>query len=143
MDARAHNKLLSIFFFVQTGLTILGGIFAVLIYGGAGLMMYSDSSGANEPSLGVFFIVMSIVIVVFVLLFSAFYGFTGWKLYKEERIGRILGIICSCIFLLGIPIGTAVGIYGLWFLLGEKGKQFYSGDASGNFAPPPPPNSWQ
>lgn len=144
MTAKEHNKLLSVFFFVYTALTLISGIFGVIIYVGAGATVYSDPTISDSSSLGIFFIILSIVIGVLVLLLSAFYGFTAWKLYKEQKIGRTLGIICCCIFLLGIPIGTAVGIYGLWFLLGEKGKQFYSSETYGDsYAPPPPPNDWQ
>ena len=33
MTAREHNKLLSIFFFIQGGIQLLAGIFIVVVYG--------------------------------------------------------------------------------------------------------------
>jgi hypothetical protein len=144
MTAKEHNKLLSIFFFIQTGLTVFGGLIAALIYGGMGTFMLTSSRTDEEQAVGGFILVVGIVAGALVVIFSAFYGFSGWKLYKEQKIGRTLGIICSCIFLLGFPLGTALGIYGLWFLLGEEGKRFYSGDYQpGVYTPPPPPQSWQ
>lgn len=142
MTAKEHNKLLSIFFFIQTGLALLGGVFVALMYGGMGTFMFTSSTHGEEQNVGAIFIVMAFVVGGFVLLFSTLYGFTGWKLYKEQKVGRILGIICCFFFLLGFPIGTALGIYGLWFLLGEQGKQFYSDNYGSNYAPPPP-QSWQ
>lgn len=143
MTAKEHNKLLSIFFFVYTALTFLGGTFGAIIYIAAGAVVYSNPTIYDSSSLGVFVIILSIIIGVLVLLLCGFYGFSAWKMYKEQKSGRTLGIICSCIFLLGIPLGTILGVYGLWFLLGEKGKQFYSDNfANGNYAPPPP-NNWQ
>ncbi len=141
MTAKEHNKLLSIFFFIQTGLTIFGGIMAAVIYGGMGAVMSASGRG-DEQTIGGIFLIAAVAVSFFILIFSALYGFAGWKLYKEEKIGRTLGIVCSCIFLLGFPLGTALGIYGLWFLLGDDGKRFYSDNYQpGTFAPPP--QSWQ
>jgi hypothetical protein len=144
MTAKEHNKLLSIFFFIQAGLTIFGGIVAGLMYLGMGTFMLSSSRNNEDQAVGGIILIMGIVVGALILLFSALYGFTGWKIYKEEKIGRILGIVFSCFFLLSIPIGTALGIYGLWFLLSEDGKQFYSDNyQQGGLTPPPPPQSWQ
>jgi uncharacterized membrane protein (DUF2068 family) len=41
----------------------------------------------------------------------------GWGLYNFRKWARILGLILSAISLLNFPIGTAVGVYGLWVLL--------------------------
>jgi len=144
MTAREHNKLLSIFFLIQGGLQLIGGLFAALIYGGAGIMMLASGGRNGEQAMGGIFIVLAVVVGVFILLFAAFYLFTGMRLIKEKPIGRTLGIIASCLALLGFPLGTALGIYGLWFFFGDVGKNFYAGLNGGYAAPTPPiPNSWQ
>jgi hypothetical protein len=143
MTAKDHNKLLSIFFFVHGGLQALGGIFITLIYGGMGTAMLSTARRSEEQTIGGIFLVLGVVIGIFVLLFAGFAFFTGWKLFKERSGARVLGIIASCVALLGFPLGTALGVYGLWFLLGEQGKQFYAGANATNNYPPPPPNNWQ
>lgn len=142
MTAREHNNLLSIFFFIMAGLQIFGGILAILIYGGMGTMMLTTGRDESQ-AMGGIFIVAAIFVGIFVLLFAAFYGFTGWKLRNRDSIGRVLGIIGCFICLLSFPLGTALGVYGLWFLMGEKGKAFYSENGAMGVAPPPPPNSWQ
>ena len=38
--------------------------------------------------------------------------------YREW--GRILGIVVAVIELVNVPIGTAIGIYGLWVLLNTQ-----------------------
>jgi hypothetical protein len=48
----------------------------------------------------------------FVLWCAAAYG-----ALTRKQFGRILNIILSCILLLGIPIGTVIGIVGLWSFL--------------------------
>lgn len=146
MTAKEHNKILSILFFVQGGLQLFGGVILAVIYGGVGAMMLSTARRDDEQMMGGIFIVVAIVVGVIVLAFAAFDIFAASKLLKERSIGRILGIIASCLSLMSFPLGTALGIYGLWFLFGDLGKNFYEGiDSSGNrsYTPPPPPNSWQ
>lgn len=141
MTARDHNKLLSIFFFIQGGLQLLAGVFVVIIYGGFGAVMLASGQRGEEQTVGGVFLGLAVVIGILILAFAGFYLLTGWKLLKEQPGGRILGIIASCICLLGFPLGTALGIYGLWFFLGEQGKQFYSGNSF--TSQPPPPSGWQ
>ncbi|MGI8787827.1 MAG: hypothetical protein ACR2HG_08725 [Pyrinomonadaceae bacterium] len=145
MTAKEHNKLLSVFFLVHGGLQLFGGIIIVLIYGGFGIAVLSNARRNEEQAMGGIFLVMAFVVGFIVLLFAGFALLTGWKLLKEKSSGRILGIIASCIALLGFPLGTALGIYGLWFLFGEQGRQFYAGGIGNqmNAYPPPPPNNWQ
>ncbi|NNE98672.1 MAG: hypothetical protein HKN25_06595 [Pyrinomonadaceae bacterium] len=97
----------------------------------------------QKMMIGGIFLGASILIGLLVLVFAGFYGFTGWKVYKEQKIGRILGIIASSFSLLSPPLGTALGIYGLWFLIGNEGKSFYEGGNIAAPGPPPAPNSWK
>ena len=143
MTAKEHSKLLGIFFLVQGGLQLLCSIFLILIYGGMGIAMMSAARRPEDQTIGGVFLAMGIVFGIFVLLFAGFNLLTGWKLHKQKSGARILGIVASCISLLGFPLGTALGIYGLWFFFGEQGKNYdgASGNMSNNYPPAPP--SWQ
>lgn len=144
MTAKEHNRLLSIFFFIQGGLQVFIGVIMFFIYGGIGTAMLAGARRNEEQAVGGIFIAVAFVIGLFVLVFASFSLLTGWKLFKEKSAGRIMGIIASCLCLLSFPLGTALGIYGLWFLLGEQGKHFYEGGGNmPNSYPPPPPNHWQ
>lgn len=146
MTARDHNKLLSIFFFVQGGLQLFGGLLVGLIYGGLGTMMLSQARRDEEQMMGGIFIVMSIIIGIIILAFAAVTLLAGWKMIKEKSGAKTFGIIASIISLLSFPLGTALGVYGLWFLFGDSGRQFYDGGIrTGYDMPPnpPSPNSWQ
>ncbi len=144
MTARDHNKLLSIFFFIMGGLNVLAGIFVVLIYGGLGTMMLASARRDDEQAVGGVFLGLAVVVGLFILVFAGLFLFTGWKLRKEQAIGRTLGIIGSILCIMSFPLGTALGIYGLWFFFGDQGKAFYS-DYRGNLNqnPPPPPDLWR
>ena len=145
MTAREHNKLLSIFFFIQGGIQLLAGIFIVVVYGILGGSMLAAGNTEQDQFVGGVFLVMAVVVGVIMLAISGFYFFGGLKMLREQKIGRTLGII-GCIFaLMGFPLGTALGVYGLWFLFGDEGRGFYEGieNAGMSYTPPPPPNSWQ
>jgi hypothetical protein len=100
---------------------------------------------------------MFIVVMAFVALFASAFIVPqivgGYKLLKEKSNARIWGIIGSVLSCLSFPLGTAAGVYGMWFLFGEEGKSFYQNSGYLNSAPQPPlfephpqppaPNSWQ
>lgn len=141
MTARDHNRLLGIFFLINGGLSALGGVLIALIYGGMGTMMLTSVREREAQTVGGIFIVAAVVIAAFIFAFSVFYLVTGWKIYKEAQSGKILGIIASILCLMNFPLGTALGIYGIWFFFGDMGKAFYDGSMQSHV--PPPPNSWQ
>lgn len=141
MTARDHNKLLGIFFLINGGLAAFAGILVAVIYGGMGTLMFTSAREEEAQTVGGIFMALGVLVGILVLTFSIFYLVTGWKICKEAQIGRVLGIIASVLSLMSVPLGTALGIYGLWFLLGDQGKALYEGGESA-YAPPPP-NSWQ
>jgi len=143
MTAKDHNKILSILMFVMGGLQLFGGIMVVLIYGGIGTFMLTNARRDDEQMLGGFFIAMALIVGIVILLFAGVALMAGWKMLKEKPGGRTWGIIASIVSLLSFPLGTALGVYGLWFLFGDVGKNFYSGGNASSSFPPPPPNNWQ
>ena len=138
-----HNRLLSIFFAIQGGLQLFGGILVAVIYGGMGTFIVTQANDPDAVPVAGIMAIMGVVIALITFVFAGFYFFTGWKMHKHAPSGRILGIIASCLCLLGFPLGTALGIYGLWFLAGDGGKSFYSEGGGFSAAPPPPPNNWR
>ena len=143
MTARDHNKLLSILFFIMGGLQLLGGVIIGLIYGGLGAMMLSSARRTEEQTVGGVFLVMAVVVALIIFALAGLFIFTGWKMRKEQPLGRVLGIISSILSILRFPLGTALGVYGLWFFFGDQGKQFYSGGGNMYSHVPPPPNNWK
>jgi hypothetical protein len=80
----------------QAGIGILGGVFTVIFYGVLGIICVLPTAMA------------------------------GWKMLKRRKRARLYGIIASIVVVPILPLGTILGIYGLWFFFSAEGKRFYS-----------------
>ena len=146
MTAQEHNSLLSIFFFIQGGVQVVVGLFIGIIYGGLGSVFMASGRTEQDQMMGGLFVVLGVVLGIVLLAFAAFTLFTANKVRKVQGVGRMLGIVISILSLFSFPLGTALGIYGLWFFFGDMGKMLYASAGESyrpSYAPPPPPNSWQ
>jgi hypothetical protein len=79
----------------QAGIGILGGVFTVIFYGVLGIICVLPTAMA------------------------------GWKMLKRRKRARLYGIIASIVVVLIFPLGTILGVYGLWFFYSAEGKRFY------------------
>lgn len=144
MTAKEHNKLVGIFLMAHGGLQFLIMIFMALIYGGMGTFMLANARRDEERMVGAVFIGIILVVVLIMLVIVLPQLIGGYKLFKESPNARTWGIVASIVSCLSFPIGTAAGVYGLWFLFGEEGKRFYLGGAQQQqVLNAPPPNNWQ
>ncbi|HQZ98303.1 MAG TPA: hypothetical protein PLP21_18435 [Pyrinomonadaceae bacterium] len=147
MTAKEHNRLVGIFLMAHGGLQ--GGIMLLMciIYAVIGSAMVVGGRRGEEQMVGAVFIGVILLIAVISLIFVVPQIVGGYKLWKEKPNARTWGIVGSIISCLSFPIGTAAGVYGLWFLFGEEGKRFYLGGANQPMfqspPEPPQPSSWQ
>ena len=119
-----HVKVLGVLHIVLGGLGILAGIIVLAIFGGvAGIVGASGVEGAHVavPILGgigglVFLLAMALSVPGLV---------AGIGLLAFRPWARILTIVLSAIHLLNVPVGTAVGIYGLWALLNRETERLF------------------
>ena len=124
---REHVKILGILNIVMGGLTALGGLVILLATGSIaslivmGLQDSGDADGARfaAPIVGV----IGSIIGIFFLALAVPAILGGWGLLHYRSWSRILMIVISGLSLLHFPIGTALGIYGLWVLLSEQTRQ--------------------
>ncbi len=145
MTAQDHNKLLGILHLVQSGLQIVGGILIAVIYGALGAVFTANAQRQEDQFIGQLFVVLALIVTPIVLILGGINLIAGYKMLKEKAGARTWGIVASIICLLGFPLGTALGVYGLWFLFGDQGKGYYLGSNPQNrqMFPPPPPSNWQ
>jgi hypothetical protein len=151
MNAADHNKILSILFFVKGGLLTFAALFVLIFYGLFGVIFGAAmvSTGRKEGLLaggivGGVMVIFAVAIGIFIMIFAGVYLMAGWKLHKNQASARIWTIVASCVALLNFPLGTALGVYGLWFMFGDMSKQLYPDGSAGTLNQmPPPPHNWQ
>lgn len=119
-----HVKVLAVLQIAIGALGIVLAVLAMAIAGGlAGLAGASGEPGAEvaAPLIGLF----GVVIMTVLLALSIPAIIVGAGLLKFRPWARIFGIILSILLLIHFPLGTLVGVYGLWVLLtGETEKLF-------------------
>jgi hypothetical protein len=122
-----HVKVLGILHIVLGFLGVLGALAVLGIFGGiAGIVGVSAPADPEArlaiPILGA----IGGMIGIFVLLISVPGIIAGFGLINYRPWARILTIILSAINLVNIPIGTALGIYGLWVLLSSQTERLFA-----------------
>ena len=144
MVAKDHNRLLGIFHLIQGGLQAFAGIIVALAYGGMGISLRNSAYNPEQQMMGNIFVVLAFIVAPFLLIIAGINLMAGFKLLKERAGARTWGIIASIISLISIPLGTALGVYGLWFFFGEEGRSFYlGGERQPNMLNTPPANNWR
>ncbi|HMF74781.1 MAG TPA: hypothetical protein VK604_03875 [Bryobacteraceae bacterium] len=125
---RDHIKILGIMNIVMGGLTALAGIAVLLLMGGLASVIAaslrasmgdSDGSAIAAPIIAT----IGLGIAIFLLLLAAPSVIGGIGLLQYKPWSRVLMIIVSGFHLLSVPLGTALGVYGLWVLLSEEGRR--------------------
>lgn len=120
-----HVKVLGVLFIALCGLGVLAAVIVMIGIGGAvgivGATAESDDAALALPIIG-----MAGSIVVMILLVMSVPGIVaGIGLLKRKSWARILGIVLCAICLLGFPIGTVLGAYGLWVLLNKDTERIF------------------
>ena len=144
MTAKEHNKLLGIFLLVHGGIQAFVMLILALVYGVIGIGLTATARRSEDQFVGIFFLLAILFIAIFSLILVVPQLIGGWKVLKEKNNARTWGIVGSIVALLSFPLGTAAGVYGLWFLFGEEGKRFYLGGGNQpQMFNAPPPNNWR
>ena len=89
----------------------------LIVFGGA-----AGFAAANEPDAWLAVPILSIIgsvlmLIALTLSVPGIIGELGGGLLKRKAWARILMIVLSALNLINIPLGTLLGIYGLWVLL--------------------------
>jgi hypothetical protein len=115
---QGHVKALGIIFLICGGLGLLAAVAFLLFFGG--LAGVASTQGGDEGAVGglalgalggFLFLIIAVMCLPSLL--------AGWGLLNFKEWARILAIVISALNLLGFPIGTILGAYGLWVLLNK------------------------
>ena len=144
MTVKDHNKIIGVLFLLQAGLGLLGLLIAILMFGFAGLASLASARNGDDAAAGVVLFGILTVLLLLVSIFLLPALGAGFGMLKGRRWARTWAIVAACLSLLSFPLGTALGVYALWFLLGDQGKAFYSSGVGARYSfNAPPPNSWR
>jgi hypothetical protein len=121
-------KVLGVLHIAFSAIGLVFAFVVILVLGGAvGLVGASGDADAQFaiPVIGI----TGMAVVVLTIALSIPGLVVGIGLLKFRRWARILGIVLSIFDLIWVPLGTIIGVYGLFVLFSE--------DAERLFAPPP------
>lgn len=126
-----HVRILAVLNIVMGCLSLLVGIGLLMFFGGLGVFA-SVAGGGQDPDAWIALPVMGAIggiVFVSLVVVATPQIVGGIGLLKEKPWARILMIVVSALSLLSIPIGTAMGIYGLWVLLNEETARMFGAPA--------------
>ena len=124
---RDHVRILAYLHIVFGALGMTAAVIVLFVFGGIAGIVGAANPGNPEawhvamPILGM----VGLVISVCVLLLSLPGIIAGFGLLRFRPWARILTIVLSALHLPGVPIGTAIGIYGLWVLLQAETERMF------------------
>lgn len=119
-----HIKVLGILNIILGAFGLVVALGLLLMFGGiVGIVSTTGDPDAEiaVPILGA----IGGLIFVIVLVVSVPVIIAGWGILNYREWGRILGIVVAVIELVNVPIGTAIGIYGLWVLLNSQTVELF------------------
>ncbi len=123
-----HVRILAILHIALGALGILAGAAVMVFFGG--LAGWIGLSGEVKPQDALVAVpVLSLVggaICLLLVLLSLPGIIAGVGLLKFRPWARVLTIVLSAIELLNVPLGTALGVYGLWVLLSPVAEPLFA-----------------
>lgn len=127
MSATDHTKILAIGFAVFAAIFLFTFLLLILVtvgvFVGLGITLANESGDTNQAGIGILGAVGTLIFYgVLILMFVLPPALASWKLFKQKPRARIWGIVASIVVLPIIPLGTALGVYGLWFFFNGPGR---------------------
>lgn len=121
-----HVKILGALYLAVSALSLLAALFILLAAGGAAGIV-GTAADPGDAAVAIPIIGLAGSAVALVLLVLALPGLAaGWGLLSYKPWSRVLGIVLSVLNLLNFPIGTVLGIYGLWVLLNKDTERLFT-----------------
>ncbi|MFQ5869808.1 MAG: hypothetical protein ACE5JC_07880 [Candidatus Zixiibacteriota bacterium] len=132
-----HVTVLGILFIAYSAIGLATGLLVFFVLFGAGTIAeLSPGAAAPVEVLPLLITIGSFICGFFVV--SSIPGIVaGIGLLKFKPWARILALVLSVICLLEVPLGTALGVYGLWVLFNQEAVKLFTATATPRRATPP------
>ncbi len=142
---REHIRILGILNIIMGCLTAFGGIVILIVLGGAARLLVVAAGVGEEDAANIAPILATVglCLAIFLLVLAAPAIIGGWGLLNFRPWSRPLMIVLSILHLIHVPLGTALGVYGLWVLFSDEGRRvletggYYTPAVPGSYATPP------
>jgi hypothetical protein len=124
-----HVDLVAVLFIVWGALTTIIGLSTLALSFGAAAIISSAGRGGGQFAAGLlaaFFATAGVVALVWGVVHMA----VGLPLQRRRPWARIAALTLGTVDLALLPYGTGLGIYALWVLLGERGREAFLSSAS-------------
>jgi len=123
-----HVKVVGVLLVVLSAFGLLAAVIVMIGVGGAAGIV-GTTADPEDAALAVPIIGMAGSIAVLVMLALSLPGLiAGIGLIRFKSWARILAIVICAIDLLAFPVGTILGIYGLWVLLNKETERLFQRD---------------
>ena len=119
-----HVKVLGVLNVVLGGFGLLIAATLMLLFGGASWLVGATGdpdAAMAAPVIGV----MGAVIASFLLVLSLPGVIIGIGLLQLRPWARVAGIVISVLNLFNVPLGTVLGVYGLWVLFSRDTERLF------------------
>ncbi len=135
---RDHLRLLGILNIVWSVIGLAIGLIVLLVFGG--IAGFIATTGANSVDGRIvaapLMAIVGVGVVLIICIVSLPALIAGMGLVKLKPWSRVLGILISILHhFFSVPIGTALGVYGLWVLFQPESRQVLE---AGSVLPVPP-----
>jgi len=128
---QTHVKVVGVLFLACGALGLLGALFLMLTFGTAAQVV-DATADPEEAALVVSILGTFGTALVFLALALSVPGIiAGWGILTLRPWARVLGLVLSVLNLIWIPIGTVVGVYGLWVLLHNDTERLFAAPPTG------------
>ncbi len=125
-----HIQILGILNIIWGSFGLVAVLIILTIFGGAMGLIQAASHGDPDAYLAIPIVgLIGSIIVIVLLVVSAPSILAGIGLLRFAPWARILTIIVSALHLLNVPLGTALGIYGLWVMLSDETIRLFAPDS--------------
>ena len=123
---QTHVKVLGVVYMAVGACMLLLALFLALTMGSVagivGATAEPQDAALAVPILGI----AGTALVIMLGIFSLPSLITGYGLLYFKPWARIVGIVLSAVSLINFPLGTAVGVYGLWVLLNKETERLFN-----------------
>jgi hypothetical protein len=122
----SHIDLVGFLFIIWGLLTALVGLSTLALGIGAVALITSASRGGSGGQLAAGLTVAAFTaLAVIAMIWGAGHTAVGMAVRRHKAWARLVALMLGSVDLLLLPYGTALGVYTLWVLLNEDGKELF------------------